>query len=293
MKEKNNKIIEIKDVINFDCKIKKIDDPTKEYKFKDKTITLGENEILEDFDKNIIGVDLSESKVFSFEIEIPNKVNIFDQEIEEGSYIFGFKINKLQKFESREEIDMSSLKKVHDDKQEIEKLKEINNNLSEKIAKLELEKQLSEQTFKTKIDEMSKSATSKVEKIREEIKLKAKEDVEHKTKFALQKLMEDLLNPLNNLSSVVNSGAKSNDANVAAYVKGFQMLTNQIFNILETYGISIIEPKEGEEFNAEIHHIQELEENSNFKKDQIIKIVSKGYKLHERVLKPAIVIVAK
>ena len=35
MKEKNNKIIEIKDVINFDCKIKKIDDPTKEYKFKD------------------------------------------------------------------------------------------------------------------------------------------------------------------------------------------------------------------------------------------------------------------
>lgn len=295
MNEKNNKIIEKKDILTFDLKIKKLDQENQEkiIKFKNKTITLGKEEVLPGIDENIVGIDLSEDKIFEFNFEINKETNIFEEKIESGSYVFSFKVRDIIKHNSREKIDMSKIKSEQNDKQKIKELEEIKENLLSKIEKLELEKQLAEQVFKAKAEEMAKNAATKVEILKEEIKNKAKEDVDYKTKFATQKLVDDLLSPLNNLYVAVEAGAKANDPNVAAYVKGFKMLTSQIFNTLEMNGVSIIEPKEGDEFNPEIHHAQEVVEDQRFKKDQITKLISRGYKLHDRVLKPAIVIVVK
>lgn len=288
----NKWIIESNDILNFDLIIERIKDK-KKFKKENITITLGKEEILANFDHKLIGIDLSTDKLFKIKINLDEKTSILEHNIEKGEYELIFNVINLQKNSTKEILETSTNEKERKEKQEIKLLQKENEKLLEKIDKLEQEKELSMMTYKIKAEEMAKTAAEKVEKLKNEIKEKAKEDIEHKSKFATQKLLEEILNPINNLYLAINSGSNSDNPTINAYVKGFQMLLDQIFSILENNGVNIIEPKIKDMFNPELHFAQEIVEENGYQKDEIVKIISRGYKLHERIIKPAIVIVAK
>ncbi|MBD5422956.1 MAG: nucleotide exchange factor GrpE [Mycoplasma sp.] len=294
MNNSNKWIIEENDILNFDLKIKKKDDLSDNVlKIKNKTITIGKEEIMPGIDNSLIGMDLSVEKTFEIKTKLSDSTRIFENLIDEGEYIFSFRCLNLQKDSTKEILETSTNKEVRDDKEKISQLEQEKEKLLSKIEKLEIEKELNEKIFKTKAEEMAKNAAEKVEKLKEEIKEKAKEEIQHKAKFSTQKLLEELLNPINNLYIAIESGSNVDNPSVSAYVKGFQMIINQIFSTLESNGINIIEPKIGDEFNPEVHYAQELIEDSTQGKDKIVKVISRGYKLHDRVIKPAIVVVSK
>ncbi len=301
MNQENNKILEEKDRIIFNLKIQSVIDENNseneqiKEKFKDKQITLGNNELIpgSNLDEVFINHDLSESKTIDTQLTFESDFQIFDKFFPKGTYNFSFKITDIFNHSTREKIEISSSKESQNDKQRIKELEANKEELIARIQKLELEKQMSEQIFKSKAEEMSKNAAAKVEELKEEIKNKAKEELDFKTKYAIQKLIDDLLSPLNNLYVAVEAGANATDPNVSAYVKGFQMLTTQLFNTLESHGISVIQPNIGDVFNPEFHQVHEIVDDATYNKDQVVKLISRGYKLHDRVLKPAIVIVAK
>ena len=288
----NKWIIELNDILIFNLIIERVED-RKKFKKDNITITLGKDEILADFDQKLIGIDLSTDKLFKISVNLDTKTTILDRNIEKGEYELIFDVIKLQKNSTKEILETSSNEEERTEKQEIKSLKKENEKLLEKITKLEQEKELHMITYKAKAEEMAKTAAEKVEKLKNEIKEKAKEDIEHKSKFATQKLLEEILNPINNLYLAVSSGSNSDNPAINAYVKGFQMLVDQIFSILENNGINIIEPKVKDIFDPELHFAQEIIEEVGYQKDEIIKVVSRGYKLHERIIKPAVVIVAK
>ena len=288
----NKWIIELNDILIFNLIIERVED-RKKFKKDNITITLGKDEILADFDQKLIGIDLSTDKLFKISVNLDTKTTILDRNIEKGEYELIFDVIKLQKNSTKEILETSSNEEERTEKQEIKSLKKENEKLLEKITKLEQEKELHMITYKAKAEEMAKTAAEKVEKLKNEIKEKAKEDIEHKSKFATQKLLEEILNPINNLYLAVSSGSNSDNPAINAYVKGFQMLVDQIFSILENNGINIIEPKVKDIFDPELHFAQEIIEEAGYQKDEIIKVVSRGYKLHERIIKPAVVIVAK
>ena len=288
----NKWIIELNDILIFNLIIERVED-RKKFKKDNITITLGKDEILADFDQKLIGIDLSTDKLFKISVNLDTKTTILDRNIEKGEYELIFDVIKLQKNSTKEILETSSNEEERTEKQEIKSLKKENEKLLEKITKLEQEKELHMITYKAKAEEMAKTAAEKVEKLKNEIKEKAKEDIEHKSKFATQKLLEEILNPINNLYLAVSSGSNSDNPAINAYVKGFQMLVDQIFSILENNGINIIEPKVKDIFDPELHFAQEIIEEAGYQKDEIIKVISRGYKLHERIIKPAVVIVAK
>lgn len=307
----NQWIIEKNDVIEFDLKIKNKLNNEDPLKIMDKKMTIGLNSISEEIDKQLIGLNLNNDKLFELELKVINDINIFENILNPGEYILSFKIKKLEKNSNLKNEEknintednknqISSNDNGNKDEnqinkllQELNNLKEMNNSLKDKISKLEEEKTANESAFKLKAEEIAKNAVNKIETIKEEIKVKAKEEIENKSKFSIQKLVENLIGPINNLDIVIESGSNNNDPAITGYVKGFQMILSQIFSTLESNGIKVINPKIGNEYKPEIHDAQEVVESKEFKKDQIIKIISKGYTLHERVIKPAIVIVAK
>lgn len=288
----NKWIIELNDILIFNLIIERVED-RKKFKKDNITITLGKDEILADFDQKLIGIDLSTDKLFKISVNLDTKTTILDRNIEKGEYELIFDVIKLQKNSTKEILETSTNEEERTEKQEIKSLKKENEKLLDKITKLEQEKELHMITYKAKAEEMAKTAAEKVEKLKNEIKEKAKEDIEHKSKFATQKLLEEILNPINNLYLAVSSGSNSDNPAINAYVKGFQMLVDQIFSILENNGINIIEPKVKDMFDPELHFAQEIIEEAGYQKDEIIKVISRGYKLHERIIKPAVVIVAK
>ncbi len=111
--------------------------------------------------------------------------------------------------------------------------------------------------------------------------------------FQFQSFFEKILSPLNNLCMAVEFGANNpENAELVGYVKGFELLLNQIFLILDSYGIVPIEPKVGDDFDPSLHNVVELVTTDDFEKDKIFELRSRGYKLKDRVIMPASVLVS-
>ena len=168
-----------------------------------------------------------------------------------------------------------------------------NQRLLEKNQKLEAELAANLLAFKAKQEELSQKAQAEVVRIRDEIKTKAKAEINDNKKYILQQVLTELLTPLDTLYRSINFGATQADPTLSAYTKGFSLLTDQIFQILANHGLKLIEPQIGEDYDAEFHDVHELVSGVNFQPNQIVKVLTRGYMLNERVLKPAKVDVSK
>ncbi len=74
---------------------------------------------------------------------------------------------------------------------------------------------------------------------------------------------------------------------------GFEMVYEGLVSSLKSEGMSIIEPKIDEEFNAKNHNAIEIKVDNSKKENTILEVSQKGYMLHDRIIRPASVIITK
>ncbi|WP_027332576.1 nucleotide exchange factor GrpE [Mycoplasmopsis gallinarum] len=120
-----------------------------------------------------------------------------------------------------------------------------------------------------------------------------KEELEKAQKYALQKFVDDFSNPFSILKVAVNVGSNSNDQAVKNYVLGFNMVLNQVEDVLRNHGIIEFSPEIGSIFDPETSKVIEQIEDYEKPNNTVLKVTSSGLKLHDRVIKPAIVVVSK
>ncbi|WFQ95895.1 nucleotide exchange factor GrpE [Mycoplasma feriruminatoris] len=173
--------------------------------------------------------------------------------------------------------------KTHPKKSEYHKLK---HKLKSTLLELEKQKELNE-TLKHSIDLEKKTNLVEINNLTKKYNQK---ELEIK-KFGASSLAKDLIQPLEILKKVVNSS--NNNEAVQAYVKGFEMIVNQINNVLESHHIKAMNVKVGDMFDPHKHDANEAVESDVYKTNQIIGILSDGYMIHDKVLVYAIVKVAK
>ena len=77
-----------------------------------------------------------------------------------------------------------------------------------------------------------------------------------------------------------------------SWADGIELVTRKLQNMLETEGIKRI-PAEQEEFNPSRHEAISHEDSPDHESGQIIEVVQEGYTLGDRVLRPALVRVAR
>ena len=77
------------------------------------------------------------------------------------------------------------------------------------------------------------------------------------------------------------------------YLIGFGYLYNQLIQALESEGVKEIVPQVGQPFDATTMHAMEAIEDEEAKPGTILKVYGKGYMLHDRLIRPARVGVAK
>lgn len=106
-------------------------------------------------------------------------------------------------------------------------------------------------------------------------------------KQAISNFVEDLIPVLDNFQLAVNTLDKE-DSNT----KGISMIYKQLESLLEENGIEIIK-QINIEFDPFYHHAAIMEENKNSKSGFVFEIIQCGYILNGKVLKPALVKVAK
>ena len=77
-----------------------------------------------------------------------------------------------------------------------------------------------------------------------------------------------------------------------AWAAGIELIHRKLTALLEAEGVEPI-PAEGEVFNPELHEAVTYEANDDHNEGQVIEVIQQGYRLGERVLRPARVRVAK
>jgi molecular chaperone GrpE len=82
------------------------------------------------------------------------------------------------------------------------------------------------------------------------------------------------------------------EGDAAAWAHGITIIHQKLLSLLESEGIERI-PAEGQTFDPNFHEALSQEESADYKEGQIIDVIRQGYKLDDRVLRPALVRVAK
>ncbi len=92
------------------------------------------------------------------------------------------------------------------------------------------------------------------------------------------------------LCKIVNCEAPS--AEIANYLLGFQMITNQLMDILKAEGLKEIEVLH-KEFDPSTMQAMSTEENTEYADNLVTKVMQTGYMYKDRILRPAMVVVNK
>ena len=186
-----------------------------------------------------------------------------------------------------EEVATDSVKDAKEEKKDKkEAKKEKKTKEQEKIEKLELDiAKLKEENAKLKNEYLKAYADS--QNFQKRINDQAIKD----RKYASQSVIGALINPIDMLVQIVNMPAPSPE--IQNYVIGFQMITNQLTDILKQEGLAPIEAKVGLEFDPKCMQAVETSADLNVEDNIITKVMQPGYMYKDRVLRPAMVVVNK
>ena len=124
----------------------------------------------------------------------------------------------------------------------------------------------------------------------ENMRRRTARDIENAHRFALEKFITELLPVLDSLELGISATDSAED--VASLREGMDLTMKMFRTTLEKFGVKVIDPQ-GEKFNPEQHEAVTLQEAGDSTPGMVISVMQKGYELNGRLVRPAMVIVAK
>lgn len=115
-------------------------------------------------------------------------------------------------------------------------------------------------------------------------------DAEAQRKFAAEGLIRDLLGALDNLDRAVAAAKAAGDS--GSLVAGVSATATQFLDVLKRNGVARIEAAPGTPFDPNVHQAVSQQPTNDFEPGQVTLVVGQGFTLHDKVLRPAMVVVA-
>ncbi|WP_271272872.1 nucleotide exchange factor GrpE [Aliamphritea hakodatensis] len=123
------------------------------------------------------------------------------------------------------------------------------------------------------------------------VRRRAEMDVEKAHKFALEKFTNELLPVIDSLERAIEA-SQSDDEAVKALREGVDMTLNMFVSGLEKFKVEQVNPV-GDAFNPELHQAMSMVPNPEVPANHVMAVMQKGYTLHGRLIRPAMVIVSQ
>jgi len=120
-------------------------------------------------------------------------------------------------------------------------------------------------------------------------KRKQRESDEFK-KFANETIFKQLLTIVDNLERAISLTDESTDKE--GLLKGVELTHKEIIKLLETFNVKVIEA-DNQPFDPNFHQAVTQEETDDLPDNTVAKVLQKGYLLHDRLIRPAMVVVSK
>jgi molecular chaperone GrpE len=110
-------------------------------------------------------------------------------------------------------------------------------------------------------------------------------------KYAVEKLAKELLAVLDSLQLGIQA-SESDDPEVVKLREGGELTLKLLINVMEKFNIKPV-GEIGERFDPEYHQAMTTQPSADTEPDTVLQVMQKGYQIHDRLLRPALVIVSK
>ncbi len=122
----------------------------------------------------------------------------------------------------------------------------------------------------------------------ENIRRRAHEDIDKARKFALEKFSSELLAVKDSMEAAL----AVETATVEDYKNGVELTMKQLIAVFEKFNVAEVHPV-GEKFDPHKHQAISMVDHPDAEPNTVVQVLQKGYLLNDRVLRPALVMVAK
>jgi len=115
-------------------------------------------------------------------------------------------------------------------------------------------------------------------------------DAERSRKFALERIMKDLLQVRDSLERGLE--AAGDPVSVESLREGQALTLKVLAKVLEEHGLEVIDPA-GQPFDPEWHEAMTVIPSAEADENTVLEVLQKGYRLHDRLIRPAMVVVSR
>ena len=129
----------------------------------------------------------------------------------------------------------------------------------------------------------------------ENLRRRSQKDREDAVKFSAANFARDMLSVADNLRRATESIPKEDETDggsLAAFIEGISLTEKELISTLERHGIRKIEPM-GEKFDPKFHEAMYEVPSADAENGTVMQVVEAGYVIHDRLLRPAKVGIAK
>lgn len=114
-------------------------------------------------------------------------------------------------------------------------------------------------------------------------------DLERSRKLALEKVMKDLLQVWDSLERGLEVDADS--LSVESLVKGQKLTLRVLEKVMQDHDLEVIDPA-GQPFDPELHQAMTVLPSAEVAENTVLEVLQKGFSLHDRLIRPAMVVVS-
>ncbi len=120
----------------------------------------------------------------------------------------------------------------------------------------------------------------------ENFKRRTREDNAAQLKYKSQSLLTQLLPALDNFERALD--VKVEDAQAASVLQGVEMVYRQLLEAMKSEGLEVID-SEGSAFDPNLHQAVMQVQDEKYGSNVVVETLQKGYRLKDRVIRPAMV----
>lgn len=134
-----------------------------------------------------------------------------------------------------------------------------------------------------------KEAALRAQADAQNVRRRAEMDVEKAHKFGLEKFAKAVVNVADNLERALASAPETGESDPVR--EGVELTLKDLLETLARFEVKAVDPH-GEPFNPELHQAMTMVPNPAMEPNTVMDVVQKGYTLHGRLLRPAMVVVS-
>ena len=125
------------------------------------------------------------------------------------------------------------------------------------------------------------------------IRRRAEKEIANSRKFAVEGFAKELLSVRDSLVLACGTEVSETDEAVVNIQQGVELTLKQLDSVFEKFSIVEIRPEPGDKLDPNLHQAMSMVDSEDVASGCIISVMQSGYQLHDRLLRPAMVIVSK